>query len=89
MSDVKMKYIIAEIDWDNYYAEPIAAFDDRETAQEVLMEMWFEYQYFYFCDYVAWRYEAPGRDIVQEALKDTPDYADCNLIIKEVLDCGS
>ena len=54
------------------------------------MEMWFEYQYLYFCDYVAWRYEYPGRDIIQEALADTPKSpADCNLIIMEVPDCGS
>ena len=90
MSDVKMKYVIAEIDWDNCYADLIAAFDDREVAQEVLMEMWFEYQYLYFCEYVAWRYEYPGKDIVQEALADTPKCpADCNLIIMEVPDCGS
>lgn len=89
MSDVKMKYVIAEIDWDNCYSDLIAAFDDRETAQEVLMEMWFDYQYLYFCDYVAWRYEAPGKNILQEALKDVPDLRYCNLIIMEVPDCGS
>ena len=89
MSDVKMKYVIAEIDWDNCYSDLIAAFDDRETAQEVLMEMWFDYQYHYFCDYVAWRYEAPGEDIVQEALDDVPSLRYCNLIIMEVPDCGS
>ena len=90
MENVKMKYVIAEIDWDNCYSDLIAAFDDRDTAQEVLMEMWFEYQYLYFCEYVAWRHEYPGRDIVQEALADTPKSpADCNLIIMEVPDCGS
>ena len=89
MSDVKMKYVIAEIDWDNCYSDLIAAFDDRETAQEVLMEMWFEYQYLYFCEYVAWRYEAPGKNIVQEALADVPSLRYCNLIIMEVPDCGS
>jgi hypothetical protein len=88
MSDVKMKYIIAEIDWDNYYADLIAAFDDRETAQEVLMEMWFEHQYLYFCDYITWRYVSPDKDIVQEALDDVPSLRYCNLIIMEVPDCG-
>jgi hypothetical protein len=87
MENVKMKYVIAEIDWDNCYSDLIAAFDDRETAQEVLMEMWFDYQYLCFCDYICWRWEK--EDILQEALDDVPDLRYCNLIIMEVPDCGS
>lgn len=87
MPNTKMKYVIAEIDWDNYYANLIAAFDDIYVAQEVLMEMWFEYQYLYFCEYMEYRWER--NDILQEALDDVPSLRYCNLIIMEVPDCGS
>lgn len=87
MPDTKMKYVIAEIDWDNYYANLIAAFDDIYVAQEVLMEMWFEYQYLYFCEYLEYRWER--NDILQEALDNVPSLRYCNLIIMEVPDCGS
>ncbi|MBQ8242263.1 MAG: hypothetical protein IJZ40_02125 [Bacteroidaceae bacterium] len=87
MPDTKMKYVIAEIDWDNCYANLIAAFDDIYVAQEVLMEMWFEYQYLYFCEYLEYRWER--NDILQEALDEVPSLRYCNLIIMEVPDCGS
>ena len=87
MENVKMKYVIAEINWDNCCSDLIAAFDDRETAQEVLMELWFDYQYRCFCEYINWCGEK--EDLVKEALEDVPDLRYCDLIVMEVPYFGS